>query len=194
MAVSFDGGVVLAADTRTSSGRYVVNRATDKLTPITDRIFVCRSGSAADTQALSDIVKIRMSQHELELGRRPQVKTCATLFQTLCYENKEQLSAGIICAGYDDVDGGVVYNIPLGGSLVKMPYTIGGSGSTYIYGYCDMNYRPGMTKEECLQFVRTCVALAIARDGSSGGNIRTLVITKDGCEKDFIPGNLLPTF
>jgi len=28
-----------------------------------------------------------------------------------------------------------------------------GSGSTYVYGYCDANYKPGMTKEECLQFV-----------------------------------------
>jgi len=32
---------------------------------------------------------------------------------------------------------------------------IAGSGSTYIFGYCDSNYKPGMTKEECLSFVRT---------------------------------------
>jgi len=34
----------------------------------------------------------------------------------------------------------------------------------------------------------------MARDGSSGGTIRTAVIDKNGVEKDFIPGNQLPTF
>ncbi len=37
--------------------RWIANRVTDKLTPLHDRIFCCRSGSAADTQAIADIVK-----------------------------------------------------------------------------------------------------------------------------------------
>ena len=31
-----------------------------------------------------------------------------------------------------------------------------GSGSTYIYGYCDAHFKQGMTKEECIEFVKTC--------------------------------------
>uniref|UniRef100_A0A0A9YU69 Proteasome subunit beta type-6 n=1 Tax=Lygus hesperus TaxID=30085 RepID=A0A0A9YU69_LYGHE len=50
MAVTYDGGVVLGADSRTSTGTYVANRVSDKLTPLHDKIFCCRSGSAADTQ------------------------------------------------------------------------------------------------------------------------------------------------
>ena len=38
------------------------NRVTDKLTPIHDRIFCCRSGSAADTQAVADIVQYYVGQ------------------------------------------------------------------------------------------------------------------------------------
>lgn len=34
MAASFDGGVVLGADSRTSTGSYVANRVTDKITPL----------------------------------------------------------------------------------------------------------------------------------------------------------------
>ena len=33
---------------------YIVNRVTDKLTPVTDKVFCCRSGSAAATQAIAD--------------------------------------------------------------------------------------------------------------------------------------------
>jgi len=34
----------------------------------------------------------------------------------------------------------------------------------------------------------------MARDGSSGGVIRMAVITEDGVERLFVPGNELPTF
>ena len=50
VAIEFDGGVVVGADSRTSMGTWISNRITDKLTPVTDSIMACRSGSAADTQ------------------------------------------------------------------------------------------------------------------------------------------------
>ena len=34
----------------------------------------------------------------------------------------------------------------------------------------------------------------MSRDGSSGGVIRMAVITEDGVERLFVPGNELPTF
>lgn len=40
----------------------------------------------------------------------------------------------------------------MGGMMVRQSFAIGGSGSSYIYGYVDATYREGMTKEECLQF------------------------------------------
>ncbi len=63
MAVEFDGGVIIGADSRTSSGTYVANRVSDKLTEISERIYCCRSGSSADTQAIADEVKRHLSLH-----------------------------------------------------------------------------------------------------------------------------------
>lgn len=40
----------------------------------------------------------------------------------------------------------------LGGMLTRQPFAIGGSGSTYIYGYVDAAYKPGMSPEECRRF------------------------------------------
>jgi len=57
MAVKFDGGVVIGADSRTTTGSYIANRVTDKLTMLHDKVYCCRSGSAADTQAVADIVQ-----------------------------------------------------------------------------------------------------------------------------------------
>lgn len=45
MAAAFDGGVVMGADSRTSTGSYVANRTTDKITPLAERIYICRSAA-----------------------------------------------------------------------------------------------------------------------------------------------------
>jgi len=192
MAVSFGSGVVVGADSRTSTGIYIANRVSDKLTPVHNRILCCRSGSAADTQAIADIVKTQIGMHAVELNKLPAVKTAATLFQRYCYEYKDRLMAGIICAGYDPIEGGSVYSIPLGGAMVKQPFAIGGSGSTYIYGFCDAYYRENFTRDEAHAFVQKALAHAMARDGSSGGVIRTAIIDENGVERRFTPGNNLP--
>merc|ERR1719379_1666955 len=69
MAVAYDGGVVMGADTRTSTGEYVANRASRKISKVHDKIFVCRCGSAADTQALTGFVINYLGQHAVELNK-----------------------------------------------------------------------------------------------------------------------------
>lgn len=59
-------------------------------------------------------------------GGPPPVRTAASLFQEICYQNKDALSAGIIVAGWDKDAGSSVYNIPLGGGLFRQPWAIGG--------------------------------------------------------------------
>jgi 20S proteasome subunit beta 1 len=93
------------------------------------------------------------------------------------------LSAGIILAGYDDKSGGEVYSIPLGGSLHKAEYAIAGSGSSYIYGFCDKNFKSGMAKDEAISFVKSSLSQAIKWDGSSGGVIRMVILTDSPTER-----------
>ena len=42
------------------------------------------------------------------MGEEPLVKTAASVFQELCYNDRDRLSAGIICAGWDKRLGGQV--------------------------------------------------------------------------------------
>ena len=100
------------------------------------------------------------------------------------------LSAGIIIAGYDHRHGGQVFAIPLGGSLHKSPYAIAGSGSTYIYGYCDSYWREGMSEQEGIDFIKGALREAIKWDGSSGGVIRLVVLTAKGAVRHlYLPDN-----
>eukprot|EP01083_Nonionella_stella_P256765 879629_1 len=183
VAVQFKEGVLLGADSRSSvSSTYVANRLTDKLQPLTDNIFILRSGSSAHTQNVGDYVQHYLHTLSQELDEPPRVRTAAQLIQSICYSNKGWLSASIIIAGWDKYEGGQIYSCPLGATLAKkVPYAIGGSGSSYIYGYIDANFKSNkMEQKDARMFVRKAISHAIFRDGSSGGVIRTISITKDG--------------
>lgn len=184
MAVKFKDGIILGADSRTTTGAYIANRVTDKLTQVHDKIWCCRSGSAADTQAVADVVKNQLESYKAQWGRDPTPKIAASIFRDICYANKDMLTAGIILAGFDENSGkGQVFSVPLGGSLHESEYAIAGSGSTYIYGFCDRNFKTGMTKEEAVSFVQESLSQAIKWDGSSGGVIRMVVLTKQPIER-----------
>ena len=59
VACTYPGGVVLAADGRVSIGRYVSNRASNKIAEIMEKVFYLRSGSAPDTQAVAEVGALR---------------------------------------------------------------------------------------------------------------------------------------
>nr|AYV89111.1 proteasome subunit beta type-6 [Tetranychus truncatus] len=184
MAASYDGGIMIAADTRTSTGSYVAGRLTDKLTKLTDKIYCCRSGSSADTQAIAAIVKYHLSFYEEEIGEPASVGVAANIFRDLIYQYKYSLTAGIIVAGWDKRDGGQIYSISLGGMLKRLPVAFGGSGSVFIMGYVDSNFKPNMTRQECRDFLVKGITLAIHRDGSSGGCARLANICESGVERE----------
>ena len=192
MACEFDGGVVMAADSRTSTGDYVANRTSRKISRLMDRIFVLRSGSAADTQALTAMVRNYLNQHSMEIVGQPTVNTAANLMRLIAYNNKDSLTAGLIVGGWDEQHGGQVFVIPLGGTKLRKSVAIGGSGSGYITGLVDHLYKPNMSKRECQAMVAKCVSHAMARDGSSGGLIRMVTITKEEVTEDVIHGDNLP--
>ncbi|CAM2101305.1 unnamed protein product [Caretta caretta] len=130
MAVEFDGGVVVGSDSRVSAGEAVVNRVFDQLGPAARAGFTALfSGSAADAQAIADMVHYQLELH-----------------------------------------------------------------SSYIYGYVDAAYKPGMTPEECRQFTKNAIALAMSRDGSSGGVIYLVTITKSGAVEQVFLGDEIPKF
>ncbi|KAG9253800.1 nucleophile aminohydrolase [Emericellopsis atlantica] len=183
MAVTFKDGVILGADSRTTTGPVIANRVTDKLTMIDDNIWCCRSGSAADTQAVADIVKRHLDQHAVHHGERATTGQAASILAEICYANKDMLSAGLLVAGWHPRYGGEVYQVPLGGSLHKEPWAISGSGSTYIRALCYRNWRENMEEKEAIQYVKESVREAIRNDGSSGGVIRLAVLTARGVER-----------
>jgi len=175
-----DGGQILESSSDT------VSNAAEASTCV-----VCRSGSAADTQHLASIIRSELVSRQI-LYRIPGTIThVASLLHNILVNNKDDLSASLICAGYDhEMDRGVIYTISPGGTVFEeTSWAAGGSGSTYILGHLDSCHPKGIddkaevilqTEEEALAFVSNAIGIAMDRDGSSGGFIRMYVINRSG--------------
>ena len=191
IAVIYSGGVMLAADGRTSSGQDVANRVADKMWPLDSNIFVLKCGSAADTQFLLQTTKSYMGQFGVEYGDKPPVKVAARILQQYQYQYKDYLSCAVIVCGVDNLEGPCIYEVGSGGTMTKRIIAMNGSGSHYINGYVDKHFKENMTKEEAKEFLKTAVTLALFRDNHSGGIVRILDITKDGVTREYHPYNKL---
>ncbi|KAH9386444.1 20S proteasome subunit beta 1 [Nematocida major] len=189
IAVKYKDGVILGADTRTSMGTYVSNRVSRKITKLLDNVYTCRCGSAADTQGISDYVKKTIQTGIYCHGQKPLVKDVAVAMKSVVWNSTDQgIMAGFIVAGVDET-GGHVFSIPLGGALIEQNWSIAGSGSVYITGLGDREFKEDMTKDEAITFIRMMVSHAIYRDNSSGGCVRMVVITEEGAEEITVLGN-----
>lgn len=188
VALICKSGVVVGADTRTSVGEYVSNRFAHKLTPLSDRIIVCRSGSAADTQALC--LEARSELEFLKYNHQVTLRTSQVAKLLRYYMTKQgnggDLQASLLCCGVDDNGVGEIHAILPSGALLQHPsFAVSGSGSTYIMGFLDeqlakRNDDDLLEEDEAIDLVTRAIQLAMDRDGSSGGFVRIYSITSKG--------------
>ncbi|KAL7425912.1 hypothetical protein ACHAXH_000323, partial [Discostella pseudostelligera] len=82
---------------------------------------ICRSGSAADTQKLASLIRSELVSRQLLYRIRGTVTHVAALLRTLLlHENNSNMSASLICAGYDhELGRGVIYTVGAGGIVLE---------------------------------------------------------------------------
>ena len=177
---------MLAADGRSASF-YVGNYCSDKLEPIHQRIYCQRSGTSSHTSMVARMVRYYLEVQAQELGSLPPVKSAAGIMREIIFNNRNYLSASMICSGWDPYEGYQIYKVNQTGFKTAGDFAASGSGSVFIKGYIDAHYKPNMTRDMVKEFLKSAISLACYRDGSSGGCIRLLDITKDKVTREFHP-------
>ena len=170
------------------------------MTVLADSTVMCRSGSAADTEAVAKIVRYHVEQIGMERDSPLDVKTVAQISNQINYQNKSANNGAGLCAymiigGWDSNNGSQVYSCTAGGNMISARWTTDGSGSTYIWGFMDDGFKENMTREECEAFVTAAIALAMSTDSSSGGCVRLNTVNAEGIHRKFVkPGELSPAY
>lgn len=183
VAIKYNEGVVVAADSRTSVSGYVSNRFAHKITPVSDSCVLCRSGSAADTQQIAWITRLELLDRQHRHGMKATVSQVAHLIRASVYGGSDSVS--LLIAGYDeDQKAGSIWSVaPSGALLEEDVYAVSGSGSTYIIGHLDhilFDREEPLNESEAVNCCKKAIELAMSRDGSSGGLVRIVVLNAKG--------------
>ena len=97
----FEGGVVIAADTRATSGDIVADKNCEKLHRLAPKIWCAGAGTAADTEMVTQLIALNLELHALSNNRDPRVITAVTMLKQHLFKYQGNLGAYLIVAGLD---------------------------------------------------------------------------------------------
>jgi proteasome beta subunit len=180
-ALTCTDGVVLAADTRASAGFFIADRHVMKIQKVDRHLGMTIAGGVADAQNLVDVMRYNANIYRISNREIMPVNSAARLCSNVLFNQRYfPYYVQIILAGYDNKDGGQIYNIDLFGSMTSEKYISTGSGSPVAYGYLESEYKEGSSVNEAYKVAIQAVAAAIRRNAGTGDNINAVIIDKDG--------------
>lgn len=180
VGITFDQGVILAADTRATNGPIVADKNCEKLHYISPRIYCAGAGTAADTEYTTNLVRSRLQLHALNSGRgedKVRVVTAMTMLKQYLFNYQGYVEAALILGGIDPVQGPSLYTIYPHGSVDKLPFVSMGSGSLAAISVLESAWKEGMNREQAISLASTAIKAGIFNDLGSGSNVDLVVIT-----------------
>lgn len=173
-------GVVLATDTRATSGFFVAHRKVKKLYPLADYAAMTIAGRVADAQNMIDYLKANIGYYHVSWSRPMPIISIARLAANLAFRWRIfPYEVQLIIAGVDST-GPHLYNVDLYGAMTEEKLLATGSGSPIAYGVLESEYDENMGVEDAAKLAFKAVAMAIQRDIGSGDSIDVAYIKIDG--------------
>ena len=179
VGVVYEGGIVLGADTRSTSGTTVADKNCEKIHYIAPNIYCCGAGTAADTENTTALVSSQLELLRLSTGTQSRVVTAMTLLKRMLFRYQGHVSAALVLGGVD-VTGAHLYTVWPHGSTDKLPYVTMGSGSLAAMSIFEAGYRDHMSEDEGKALVTAAIRAGIFNDLGSGSNVDLTIIRNSG--------------
>ncbi|KAK9470459.1 nucleophile aminohydrolase [Dipodascopsis tothii] len=174
----FDGGVVIAADTRATAGDIVADKNCEKLHRISPNIWCAGAGTAADCEFVTQLISSTLELHALSTERKPRVVTCLTLLKQHLFKYQGHIGAYLIVAGVDPT-GPRLFSIHAHGSTDVGYYLSLGSGSMAAMAVLETGWKETLTKDEAMALCGDAIEAGIWNDLGSGSNVDMCVMEVD---------------
>ena len=183
VGITYQDGIILAAEKRISYGNFVVNKNTRKIFQITDQVASACAGMVADMQVLTRQVGALAKIRKLETRRDMATNSVAKLMSVIMFERRYfPLLTQVIVGGVQTTP--EIYTLDPLGSLLPDNYAAVGTGAEMALGVIDAEYKKNMTEETSKKLAITAIKSSIQRDSASGDGIDVLTITKKGIEEE----------
>lgn len=148
----YNGGVIIAVDSRASMGHFVGSDNVRKVIEISPFLLGTMAGGAADCQFWQRVLGMECRLYELRNGERPTVAAASRILGNILYRYRGYgLSMGTMVAGWDHTTGPHLFYMDNDGTRTEGKLFSVGSGSTYAYSVLDSNYKETLTKEQAVE-------------------------------------------
>jgi proteasome beta subunit len=185
IGLTYQDGIILAADKRISYGNFVVNKNTKKIFPITDLVASVCAGMVADMQVLTRQVGALGKIRKLETRREMATNSVAKLMSVIMFERRYfPLLTQVIIGGVHTTP--EIYTLDPLGSLLPDNYAVVGTGAELALGLIDSEYKKNMTEDASKKLAIKAIKSSIQRDSASGDGVDILAISKKGIEEESI--------
>jgi proteasome beta subunit len=185
IGLTYQDGIILAADKRISYGNFVVNKNTKKIFPITDLVASVCAGMVADMQVLTRQVGALGKIRKLETRREMATNSVAKLMSVIMFERRYfPLLTQVIVGGVHTTP--EIYTLDPLGSLLPDKYAVVGTGAELALGLIDSEYKKNMTEDASKKLAIKAIKSSIQRDSASGDGVDILAISKKGIEEESI--------
>jgi len=182
LGFKYQGGVLLAVDSRATGGMYIGSGSVKKIIEINKFLLGTMAGGAADCTYWERVLSKQCRLYELRNRERISVAAASKLLSNMAYNYKGMgLSMGVMIAGYDKRGPGLYYVDSDGERTSGNVFSVG-SGSIFAYGVLDEGYRYDLTDEEAYDLGRRSIYHATHRDAASGGVVRVYHMKPTGFE------------
>jgi proteasome beta subunit len=169
-------GVVIATERRATMGTLIAHKATKKLYKIDNHLALATAGLVGDLQVLSRYLSAEVNLYRLKRGVQMPIKSAATLMSNILNQRKFYPYYVQLILGGWDINGGHIYSLDAAGGAIPDKYTAGGSGSPYVFGVLEDQYKDNMTADEGINIATRAITAAMGRDSASGNGVDIALI------------------
>lgn len=187
LAFVFQGGIIVAVDSRASLGTFIGSKTVQKVLPIHPKMLGTMAGGAADCSFWIRKLAAQASLHEAMEGKHMTIARASRILSSILYQYRGAgLSVGTMIMGYDEAEfvsdsRPHIFYVDDRGTRLEGDMFAVGSGSTYALAVLDgKKDRHSLTTDQAIQLAVQAIRYATFRDGSSGGFINVYHIAPGG--------------